>query len=63
MKEPIDLDRARRIEGIFDRLRDRLSKSPRLANRTKAMLEGDLPCPDLEKEDHDRSTNDDPPTR
>lgn len=46
-RPPIDLARVRAAE---DRLAARLAANPALAERTAAMLTGELPCPDLENE-------------
>ena len=44
----IDLDRERRIRRHLAKLRGLLDADPGLEARTRAMLAGDVPCPDLE---------------
>lgn len=44
----VDLARERRIRGLVDDLRGLLAADPGLEARTRAMLSGKLPCPDLE---------------
>lgn len=46
-RPPVDLARARAAE---ERLAARVAANPALAERTAAMLAGDLPCPDLDDE-------------
>jgi len=46
---PVDLDRERRIRRILAELRRRIEGNPRLAERTAAMLRGDLRAPGLEE--------------
>lgn len=50
MAQDNDLERQRRINQSTAKLKKMLSDNPRLAERTKAMLAGDLPCPDLENQ-------------
>ncbi|MCZ7649606.1 MAG: ribbon-helix-helix domain-containing protein [Planctomycetota bacterium] len=47
-RPPVDLARARAAE---ERLAELLTEKPHLAERTAAMLAGDLPCPDLDDEE------------
>ncbi|GMV98825.1 MAG: hypothetical protein AMXMBFR83_31730 [Phycisphaerae bacterium] len=47
-RPPIDLARVRAAE---ERLAARLAANPALAERTAAMLTGELPCPDLDEEE------------
>lgn len=47
-RQPVDLARARAAE---ERLAELLAEKPHLAERTAAMLAGDLPCPDLDDEE------------
>lgn len=44
-----ELARERRIEAALAELGDILEKNPQLAERTKDMLSGELPCPALEE--------------
>ena len=44
----VDLDRERRVRANLAELRDLLTTDANLAERTGAMLDGALPCPDLE---------------
>ncbi len=48
---PVDLARERRIRAALDELRALLDADPALAERTRAMLAGELPCPDLEEKE------------
>lgn len=47
-RPPVDLARARAAE---ERLAARVAANPALADRTAAMLAGDLPCPDLDEQE------------
>ena len=54
----VDLARERRIRARVDELGELLSGRPDLAERTRAMLAGELPCPDLDNLEEPMGTND-----
>jgi hypothetical protein len=47
-RRPTDLPRERRIRAAFATLKQALEGNPALARRTRAVLAGRLPAPDLE---------------
>lgn len=46
---PVDLGRERRVRGALAEIGERVAKAPRLGERTRAMLAGELSCPGLEE--------------